>query len=137
MDTLGLVGTTSPGGAGKWRSEYGDALRGGRVVVIADKDAPGRAHAEGVATDLLDKAASIKVIELPGEMVKDASDWLSAGGTKAELLSIAATAPQWRAARAEPSASHSGLAEVQGDVLAQGTSDLDELPYLPFCGVDG
>lgn len=29
------------------------------------------------------------------------------------------------------------LVEVAGDELAQSTTDIDELPYLPFCGVDG
>jgi hypothetical protein len=37
-------------GAGKWRDEYAQMLRGaGRVVVVADDDAPGREHAAQVA----------------------------------------------------------------------------------------
>ena len=39
-----------PGGAGKWQDNYIETLRGADVVVIADKDEPGRAHAQLVAS---------------------------------------------------------------------------------------
>src|SRR5690348_5177147 len=39
------IATCSPFGAGKWRSEYAEVLRGAHVVVIADKDEAGHAHA--------------------------------------------------------------------------------------------
>ena len=40
------VATCNPGGAGKWRSEHTEMLRGAkRVVVVADTDGPGRKHA--------------------------------------------------------------------------------------------
>ena len=42
----GEVADTRPGGAGKWRAEHAQALYGaGLVVVVADKDDAGRAHA--------------------------------------------------------------------------------------------
>lgn len=46
---LGLVATTNSGGAGKWRSEYSQFLRGRAVCIVPDNDEPGRAHASQVA----------------------------------------------------------------------------------------
>lgn len=91
----GLVATTNPGGAGKWRAEYGEHLRGAQVVVLPDKDDVGRAHAQNVARSLHGAAKTVRVIELPGDAVKDASDFLSAGGTKADLERIADEALEW------------------------------------------
>ena len=81
----GCPATTSPGGANAWKSDYANALTGLRVVIIPDKDGPGMAYASQVAHDLTGKAKEIKVIELPGEKVKDVSDWLDAGGKVEEL----------------------------------------------------
>ena len=44
-----LVATTNPGGAGNWRTEYGQALAGRKVAVLPDKDEPGLRHAHQVA----------------------------------------------------------------------------------------
>ncbi len=85
---LGLAATCNPGGAGKWRAEYGATLRGAAVVVLADADEPGRRHADQVAAQLAGVAASVRVLELPG--AKDVSDWLGAGGSLAELERLAA-----------------------------------------------
>jgi len=93
---LGLAATTSPMGAGKWRDYYSEHLRGANVVILPDNDEPGRKHAQHVAQSLHGKAASVKVLELPGLPAKgDVSDWLATGGTKEELLRLAAEAPEW------------------------------------------
>ncbi|MFC1875175.1 DUF3631 domain-containing protein [Chloroflexota bacterium] len=94
-----LTATTNSGGAGKWRSEYSEVLKGTPVVIIADKDAPGREHAAKVAASLHGKANPIKIVELPdrdGYQIKDVSDWLSAGGTVAELEGLTAKAPEYK-----------------------------------------
>lgn len=49
---LGLVATCSPGGAGKWRDEYCQYLRGARVAVLPDADDVGAAHAATVLRSL-------------------------------------------------------------------------------------
>lgn len=36
LAALGLVATTNPNGAGKWRPEYSEALHGARVVILPD-----------------------------------------------------------------------------------------------------
>lgn len=50
---LGLVATTNPGGAGKWRPEYNRYLNGRRVVILSDNDDAGERHAELVARCLV------------------------------------------------------------------------------------
>ncbi len=98
MVKQGFVATCNAGGAGKWLPEYSETLRGANVVVIADKDTPGRRHAQAVAASLHGKAASIRVIECPdvnGKTVKDPSDYFAAGGNPADLDELAEGAPMW------------------------------------------
>jgi 5S rRNA maturation endonuclease (ribonuclease M5) len=77
LERAGATATCNPGGAGKWRQEYSEALRGARVVVVADLDEPGGKHAVKVAEMLAGVAASVEVVE-PVEG-KDATDHLAAG----------------------------------------------------------
>ncbi|MEW6770443.1 MAG: DUF927 domain-containing protein [Bacillota bacterium] len=111
---LGLAATTVPGGAGKWRQEYSEVLRGADVVVLPDNDEPGHKHAEQVAKSLHGVAARVRVLELPGLPEKgDVSDWLAAGGTKEELLQLAAEAPEWgQAPEQEPDSVYSEWFEL-------------------------
>ncbi len=92
--TWGFTATCNPMGAGKWREEYSESLRGKQVTVIADDDEPGRKHAQQVAQSLQGKAASIKVIEVPGG--KDLHEWTTKGGTRDELLQLIHIAPEWK-----------------------------------------
>lgn len=80
---LGLAATCNPAGAGKWRSEYTTALSGAKVVIVADKDEPGRKHAFAVAASLAGRAADISIVEAAEG--KDASDHLDAGYTPSEF----------------------------------------------------
>jgi len=98
LRALGMVATCNPMGAGKWAIVAEDAVKvltGRSAVVIADKDEPGRKHAQDVAVSLHGHAATVKVVELPGDNVKDASDFIAAGGTTADLLAIAEATPLW------------------------------------------
>ncbi len=45
LEAKGVVATTNAAGAGKWKGEYSEALRGAIVRVVADNDEPGMAHA--------------------------------------------------------------------------------------------
>ena len=96
---LELVATTCPMGAKKWTKLSDDApLHGRCVVILPDKDAAGRQHAEQVARSLCSKAAEVRILELPGEG-KDVSDWIesldcrSPQELRKSLLEMAATAP--------------------------------------------
>jgi len=115
---LGLTATTSPMGAGKWRDYYSDWLAGANVVILPDNDEPGRKHAQQVANSLYGKTGSVKVLELPSLPEKgDVSDWLATGGTKEELLRLAAEAPEWRPQPAEEEQSEDNKRESQADAL--------------------
>lgn len=81
---MGLVATTSPMGAGKWRDSYSDCLIGACVVIIPDNDGPGRQHAFAIIRSLRSKAARIKLVTLP-DGSKDVTEWLQSGGDRPKL----------------------------------------------------
>jgi 5S rRNA maturation endonuclease (ribonuclease M5) len=91
VNKLGLIATTNVCGAGKWQDAYGEFLRGRDVVVLADNDDAGHAHAWQVGKSLTGVAARVKVIyELPNVGPKgDVTDWINKmprGATKEEIL---------------------------------------------------
>lgn len=91
LASLGLLATTSPMGAGKWREEYTSSLSGhkGAVYVIPDNDDVGRQHAEAIVAAI----GGATLLRLPGLPEHgDVSDWLDGGGTKDKLLALAADA---------------------------------------------
>lgn len=91
----GLIATTNPMGAGKWRDSYSETLRGADLIIIPDRDQPGQKHAQQVAQSCYGKAKRIRVLELPGTG-KDLTDWLEAGGNREQLDSLAAACPDWQ-----------------------------------------
>jgi hypothetical protein len=76
----GLIATTSPFGAKSWKPEYAEFLIGKKVVFIPDKDKAGYNYSHDAYLSLKNKAASTAVIILPGDNIKDISDWLEDGG---------------------------------------------------------
>jgi 5S rRNA maturation endonuclease (ribonuclease M5) len=77
LEAIGKVATCNAMGAGKWRAEYAESLRGAKVAIIADADDPGRKHAREVAASIEGVAAAVKLCE-PSEG-KDITDHLNAG----------------------------------------------------------
>jgi hypothetical protein len=95
LKDLGLVATCNPMGSGKWRDEYGQFLKGKKVIIIPDNDKPGRDHAEDVRIKIKPFVDSVRLVELPGLPQKgDVSDWLDAGGTIDQLREIVAKVPE-------------------------------------------
>jgi 5S rRNA maturation endonuclease (ribonuclease M5) len=92
LEALGKVATTNPSGAGKWRPEYSEMLKGADVVIVADKDDPGRTHARDVAKALRGSAAKVVVVE--PAVGKDVSDHVAAGRKLGELVPVTLTAPE-------------------------------------------
>lgn len=88
LEAAGAVATCNPGGAGKWQGEYSECLRGAHVVIVADKDDPGRKHAAEVAASLQGKAASVVIVE--ARAGKDAADHLAAGYGLEDLVPVSA-----------------------------------------------
>jgi putative DNA primase/helicase len=131
-DVQALVGwgcdaTCNPGGAGKWRPEYSETLRGASVVIIPDADKPGRDHAAKVAQALKGVAARVLVVELPA---KDAAAWKAGGGTPEELRALVERAAQGTSAGAP--AAHGGAPELLTDPApwpspVDGAAVLDEV----------
>lgn len=88
---IGLVATTNPRGAGKWRAvdkHAREVLAGVRCVVVQDNDEVGEQHAKQVAASL--NASILK----PPEPYKDFSDWLYGGATTETILAAADAAPK-------------------------------------------
>lgn len=82
----GEVATCNPMGAGKWRPEYTATLEGAGVMVWADADATGRAHALEVAESLSGTAATVRVVQ--SSRFKDAAEHLGAGLTLDDIIEI-------------------------------------------------
>jgi hypothetical protein len=101
---LGLVATCNPMGAGKWKSEYNESLRGKDLAVMCDADAPGMDHGRHAATSLAGIAGKIKFIEAL-HMAKDLSEWVEHGGTREQLLELVREAPVFTATRSSVPAS--------------------------------
>lgn len=95
IEAAGYTATCNPMGAGrgKWRPEYTETLRGANVVVVADRDEAGYAHARTVARALEGVAKRVVLVE--PAVGKDAFDHLAAGRKLGELVPIPveATAP--------------------------------------------
>ncbi len=96
LRTLGFVATCNAMGAGKWRAEYNEFLRGQQVVILPHHDKAGADHARTMAGALVGIAASVKVLNLPGLPDKgDVSDWLTMGGTAERLTALADATPEY------------------------------------------
>lgn len=103
---LGLVATTSAGGAGKWSDSNSRWLAGRRVAILADNDEAGAKDA-ALKLASIGTVAKAALVALPGLPSKgDVSDWLDAGGTKEQLVALAeaalAEAPEPAEAKSAP-----------------------------------
>jgi putative DNA primase/helicase len=82
--SLRLCATTGGSAEDRWLEAYTAALAGKDVAIIADSDAPGQKKARIVAHSLSRKAASVRLLEMPG--AKDLTEWVERGGTREQLL---------------------------------------------------
>jgi putative DNA primase/helicase len=98
LTALGFVATTNAMGAGKWRAEYNEALRGAEL--LPHNDEPGRDHAEHVAAELRGVAKRVRVLDIAEHWQcgagQDISDWLAAGGTAEKLKALVEALPDWQ-----------------------------------------
>jgi AAA domain len=116
---LGLVATCNSGGAGKFAkgggADYLEALRGRELVILTDSDLPdpkrhgrrkGHDHEQDVALKVKPIARCVKAFELPGVPADggDVFDWIKAGGSRDQLLELAAMAPEWTETELAPEA---------------------------------
>lgn len=88
-ERLGVVGTTSPMGAGNWKVEYAPYFRGADVIVVPDNDKAGLDHAADVGRSLTGVANSVRLLKLPELPEKgDLTDWLDNVGTKKAFFDL-------------------------------------------------
>jgi len=96
---LGVLATTNAGGCNAWRSELAGDLQGREVAIFYDDDEPGRKLAEQKRQDLEGVAATVRVVDLPGEYERDCgfdvSDWLDAGHGLDDLIEATAATPAY------------------------------------------
>lgn len=128
LTATGATATCNIGGAGKWRDDYVQALHGAsEVVIIADRDEPGRKHAVAVAASVERAGIAVRILE-PAKG-KDVSDHLAAGLAYEDLV------PFGRDEDVDPPA---GDEEPQHEpdlvfrVLADIAADVDGRPPRPW-----
>ena len=93
-DTLiynGLTATSFATGAGSMFEDYKSQLRGAKLVLLGDFDAPGRKHVDKCKDFLFDEVEKMYIVEylpelshVPGGKL-DVTDWLNAGHSIKEL----------------------------------------------------
>ena len=103
LTRMGLTGTTSPGGAVKWKIAFNCYFKAKDVVILPDNDDPGRQHADLVASSLHPIAKSVKILELPDLPAGgDVSDWAKGRDpvdAAEDLCRLADGATEWKPAR--------------------------------------
>jgi DNA primase len=119
-------------GAGKWKSEHSEFLRGADVCIIPDNDEPGRNHADVVGQSLQGIAKSVRVLELPGLAPKgDVIDWAKQGGTVEQLYDLSERESKPWAPHAKQQSEQQE--QLEGDEDNKQDTDTkvgDELPQL-------
>jgi len=123
---IGLIASTNPGGAGKWRSGYSQILRGANVVILPDKDEAGMKHGQQVAASLYCIVKTLKLLELPGE-VRDVSDWIEAGGDDLQLRELVESIAEWQPEVDSDSVVLRRIANVQPEAVRWFW-----YPYIPY-----
>lgn len=133
LAAIGAVATCNVGGAGKWSDDYTQHLRGAsEVVVIADRDEPGRKHAATVADSLTRTGIPVRVLE-PARG-KDVSDHLAAGLGYDELVPSETHPTNPRKANAVQGADGTASSGISGTPIADTGWDAPlsvDAPTLP------
>jgi len=98
LAAIGAVATTQRDGASANPADNElTPLEGRTVVVIGDKDAPGRQFADNVARTLLPIARSVRVVDLPVEEGEDVTDWIEKyGATREDLRDLLKRTPLYQ-----------------------------------------
>jgi len=99
----GLVATTNPMGAGKWREDFNHYLKGACVVILPDNDEAGNKHVEKTAKSLHGVAKTVKIVRLPVlREHEDVTDWKERyDGTKEALLKLAKETEEYQPSRSK------------------------------------
>lgn len=83
----GFVATTNAGGAkSPWLPEFTDVLKGRHVILIPDRDKPGRQRVKRIARALGGKVSRGVILEL--EDGHDVTEWFQRGHSELELIAL-------------------------------------------------
>ncbi len=139
---LGYAATTSPMGAGKWRDDYSECLRGKNIIICPDTDEPGQRHGHRIANALESIANEVLWVKLPHG--KDLSEWIQNSGSAELFIQLLKTAQppsdslSEGTKQDESSQQHFSLGEVVLDFSALCALQLPErkilFPFLPEGG---
>jgi putative DNA primase/helicase len=92
-----LAATCNAGGAGKWKPEHAEFLRGADVILLPDHDDAGWKHIHQVGESLIGIAKRTRVLVLPHAKAKDdIIDWAKAGGTREQMDALLEHATEWQ-----------------------------------------
>jgi 5S rRNA maturation endonuclease (ribonuclease M5) len=89
-----FCGTTGGSASDNWLEEYTAILTGKDVLIIRDADEPGRRKAMIIAHAVFAKAASVRMLEMPG--AKDFTEWVEKGGTREQFSTLLNYTPEWK-----------------------------------------
>jgi len=116
-----VAATCCAGGAGRWKQEHSECLRGADVVLVPDNDDAGWKHIHEVGASLVGIANRIRVLVLPHVRAKDdVVDWARNGGTREQLDELLGKASEWK----QPDATAS---EQSDEKRAKATAREEEL----------
>lgn len=119
----GYFATCNPMGAGKWRDEYTSCFVGAKqVIIIQDRDEPGRRHAKRVREAL--EALGITVFTFQSKVGKDVSDHFDAGFKIEDLVRPRATPKRGIVTSSE-------IAESMDEYLTYRPTDLPGYALIP------
>jgi hypothetical protein len=126
--------TCNAQGAGQWKSEHSEFLRGADVVILPDNDTPGRNHADLIATSLQGIAKSVRVLELPGLGPKqDIIDWAKQGGSVEQLYDLIEHEAKSWAPRGKPEQQAANdKTEAATEAAVEGISVESFYAYMPM-----
>lgn len=129
LEALKLPATCNPAGAGKWTDDYTAQLVAcgvQRVAILPDHDRPGQEHAETVARACHAAGLEVRVVTLPGLPEKgDVADFLAAGGSRADLVTITKQTPVWT-----PATDHGDGLQLTSLAALLAESEQDEIEWL-------
>ncbi len=129
---IGLVATTSPCGAGKWKPQYNKWFVDRDVIILPDNDQPGMSHATDIIHNLKDIAKALKLVVLPDLKPKgDVSDWLEGGGNMAKLRNIVRDT---EFIRNEPTPTVAESAEPEPENLPAPLTGFIDFPHIKHNG---
>lgn len=96
--TCNFDGAAKPGAKPKWRREYGRILAGAELIIAADKDEAGYAHAAAIA-GMTAAAKSVTIVQA-AEGCNDPADHFAAGHRLEDFVPVPASIPSANGAHA-------------------------------------